>query len=86
MGHKYFFIKVDYLSDRTYNTAVQVFKLTKEYPTFIGANYKLVNASNFGYAAEARKIVIDKCNHRLDKNHSFYSDECFISDVEVSEL
>ena len=63
---RYFYTEVDHLSDRGYNTAVEVYLLVpKGYPVFIGANYKLSSAAWRGYATEARRIIHAKCGHKL---------------------
>lgn len=60
----YFYREADNLSDRGCNKAVEVYRLTKGYPVFVGGNYSLMSGSWGGYIVHARDIITEKCGHK----------------------
>jgi len=67
--HRYFFLRADDLSDRGYNIGIEVYKLTKGYPKFIGGNYRIHSGSWKGDRAVARELIAEKCSHKLPDSY-----------------
>ena len=80
--HRYFYLRVDELSDRGFNAAIEVYKLTAGYPKFIGGNYRLDTHGWAGERVEARCLVAEKCGHKLpDRYRDFPSKSVTLCDI-----
>lgn len=80
--HRYFYVEADHLADRGYNKALQVYRLTKGFPEFIGGDYRQDSASWKGYPTCARLLISNKCGHKLpDEYRDFPAKSVTLRDI-----
>lgn len=68
--HRYFYLKADHHAEKGFDKGVSVYKMTNEYPTFIGLNYRLHSSVFMGYKEEARVIIAENTHHKLPDPYS----------------